>query len=395
MPHLDQLPHADSIDKPHEESRKDLKGIKEAQTFFSSFGLAIEDDGFVTKEPSEEQIVKLAAWSEGTKEDGMDMPTETAFYQKTLLAVSLWRQREGSKTNYLIGKGTGVEVSLRGNVQGRIKRPVEFSYRCHSDFELYGVDYEAGANGSNLLNKPIYTNAFKEVFGNQEYFPPTKTKGLKNIPPTLLHETAETVDLGGVQILIPQLELLFLDKFLSRESTPRPEGYDHELLAKQYVLDRALLHQYLDQLSIAPGIIEIQAIRKKEYAGHLAGIKRRFSKLKEEIHLTGKEPSIQDLVTELNNLIGIQIQTHGTERKFSVSGIRVHLWKALDAEQVDTDGNIIDKAFLEKLQNGIDKEHEDSSENDRKKHVELDELLDKIEREFDIKNLIAQTLAVL
>lgn len=69
-----------------------------------------------------------------------------------------------------------------------------------------------------------YPHAFKKVLGAQEFFPLTKTKGLKNLPPDLLHTTAEAVNFGGIEIFIPELELLFLDKYFNAEISLRPEG---------------------------------------------------------------------------------------------------------------------------------------------------------------------------
>ncbi len=395
MTDLDSLSQRRHLDNTHQKPREDTEAIKDAQNFFRSMGLALDNDGLVSQNLANAQIAKLAEWHEQTKEAGMDMPTESTFYKKVLLAVSLWHQSENEKTNYLLGKGIGVEVALKGRVSGRIKRPIEFSYRCDSDFELYGVNYAAEANGGNTTNQPIYTKPFVEVLGGQEYFPLTKTKGLKNIPPTLLHRTAETVDFGGIPVLIPQLELLFLDKFIARESTPRPEGYDHELLAKQYVLDRAKVHQYLDQLVIKPGLVEIELASIREYQSHFAGIKRQINQLKRDFEGKGGKPSAQDLVTELNKTIQDKIDPSWPERTFSFSGIRVHLWEPLAANQIDDEGNITDIAFLERFQQKLNQAKTTALEKDQKKHQELDDLFGKIEREFDPETAISQQLAVL
>lgn len=229
--------------------------MTEARDFFRGFGLPIAPNGLVDATALHpEHIDRLRKWREVVSGNmGVEMPTEDEFYRKTLLAVSLWPQKDGDAINYLIGKGAGVEVALRGNVQGRIKRPFIFPYRQHSDFELYDVKYNAGPSGENLDNTRIYPEAFVEVFGGQEYFPPTKTKGLRGLPfdqsKKLLDQTYETVDLGGIPVLIPQLELLFLDKYQAQESTPRQvDGkimIDAKLLARQYQLNTDLVHEYL------------------------------------------------------------------------------------------------------------------------------------------------------
>ena len=363
--------------------RNDVEAVEEAQNFFSSIGLAVEANGLITSEPTQEQITKLQEWQKSTTGDlGVIMPTEQDFYRKTLLAVSLWRQQEGKKTNYLLGKGTGVEVALRGNIQNRTKRPIEFSYRSHSDFELYGVDYNAGENGANLGGKPIYTEAFREVFGSQEYFPVTKTKGLKNIPPTLLHDTAEVVDFGGVPVRVPQLELLFLDKYMAKESTPRTEGHDADLLARQYVLDRARIHQYLDQLVIAPAVSEIQKRTQRDYQSQLDGIKRNIGWIRQEFEEAGVDPAPQDLVEKLNERTQAMLDIWGSESNVVSSGIRLNLWETIKPEQIDANGNIIDQDLLQRLQGKVQQMESAAIERYKGKHLEIDQLFDDIEKEF-------------
>lgn len=363
--------------------RKDQEAVKEAQNFFRSLGLVMEDNGLIDKKPTEEQIAKLHEWHEQTRgEGGIDMPTEEAFYEKVLLAISLWRQQEGEKTNYLLGKGTGVEVALRGNIAGRTKRPIEFSYRSHSDLELYGVDYEAGENGENLSGKSVYTEPFKRVFGSQEIFPLTKTKGLKNIPPTLLHETAEVVDFGGVPIRIPQLELLFLDKYEASESTPRPEGSDAELLARQYVLDRTRIYQYWEQFVMEPAVAEIQSKTRRDYQSQLDGIKRNLSWIKKEFEEEGIDFTPQDLVARINERMQSAIDLRSAKKSVSYSGVRLNLWQSLSAEQIDADGNVIDQEFLQSLQEKTMEMETATIERYKGKRQELDKLFDNIDREF-------------
>lgn len=378
---IDSFEPSSSIEQ--ETPRNDVEAIKDAQNFFRSVGLTIESNGLVTSEPTQEQITQLQEWQESTTGNlGVIMPTEQDFYRKTLLAVSLWRQHEGDKTSYLLGKGAGVEVALRGNIQNRTKRPIVFSYRSHSDFELYGVDYNAGENGTNLGGKPIYTEAFREVFGSQEFFPVTKTKGLKNIPPTLLHDTAEVVDFGGVPVRIPQLELLFLDKYMAKESTPRTEGHDADLVARQYVLDRARIHQYLDQLVIEPAVSEIQEHTQRDYQSQLDGIKRNIGWIRQEFEEAGIDPAPQDLVEKLNERTQTMLDICGSESNVVSSGIRLNLWETVKPEQIDASGNIIDQDFLQRLQDKVRKMESAAIERYREKHQEIDQLFDDIEKEF-------------
>ena len=64
--------------------------------------------------------------------------------------------------------------------------------------------------------------------------------GLKNLPESYMDETHQVVDFYGIEVLVPCLEVLYVDKMLKKESTPRPEGYDAELLAKKYKLNPEL-----------------------------------------------------------------------------------------------------------------------------------------------------------
>ena len=238
------------------------EGILDARNFFASMGIPVGDDSLASQELTKEQLQKLEAWREESSKEGVEMPTEQDFYRKVFLAASLWRQKEGDKINYLFGKGVGVEIALRGTVKNRKKKEITLSYRTHSDFDLYGVDYPLGPGGYSNVGKSPYSEQFLRVFGAQEYFHPTATKGL-SLPPTLLHDTYETVDLGGIEFLIPQLEILFLDKWLRSGVYSRPEGPDAELLAKQYSLDKAKVDMYLDRFARYPKEIDLPQEHQK------------------------------------------------------------------------------------------------------------------------------------
>ena len=362
-----------------ENNRKDIEGVQEAQNFFRSMGLSIEEDGFVTAHPTTEQINALRTWSlETMGQGGVLMMTEADFYRKTLLAVSLWRQQANETPPYLMGKGAGVEIALRGTVTGRIKRPVEFSYRPHSDFELYGVDYTTAENGANMDSTQIYPTAFQEVLDAQEYFPPTKTKGLKNIPPNLLHATAEIVDFGGVPILVPELELLFLDKYVARESTPRPEGYDAELLARQYVLDRTKIHSYADQFVIGPAIQEIHSETHTTLARHLDAVKRKIQSTKKALVENKKNSSPADVVLAVNNDIQTYLDIQGMSSRVVYAGIRLNLWEPLSPEYVDADDTIIEADYLSRLETKIATAAQAKIDLYNNIHQSLDNLFDRI-----------------
>lgn len=314
------------------------KEIEAARGFFRDLGIPLDKDGLISRELTPEQIEKLADWRRQTMEGGIEMPTEKIFYNKVFVAISLWRQKkEGGGITYILGKGTGVEIALRGNVRGREKRQPAFPYRSHSDFELYAVD----------VGIEVYSPAFMTVFGAQEYFPPTKTKGLSHLPPDLLHKTCETVDLGGIDILIPELELMYLDKRFASEATPREDGYDHELLAKRYVLDTEKVLQYLNTF-VLPGMrnkIE-ETYSPEKAASQIAGIKKYMRMYEREHELLSKtEPA--DWANALNSLF----ETH---LHMEMSDISSLYWVTLTDADFTPDRQLADEAGLKtKIQDRI------------------------------------------
>ena len=147
------------------EQRGDYVAIKNARNFFQDLGIQQDTQGFLENDLTESQISELSNWQTQTREDSVLMPTEDSFYKKVLLAVSLWHQKDDQKVNYLMGKGAGIEIALRGRSLNHKKRPVEFEYRGHSDFELYAVDYESDEVGANINRTKIYPELEKIVYG--------------------------------------------------------------------------------------------------------------------------------------------------------------------------------------------------------------------------------------
>jgi len=210
--------------------------MNEAIKYFESIGIPIKNGFIHSASLTDEHIQLLREWENKTEIDGIMMPQLEDFYRSVLVAISLNPQKnEEGKIKYLFGKGIGIEIALRGKVQGRNVFETEPIYRSHSDFELYDA------------KENIYTQYFHDIFGSQEHYPPTETKGLRDIPEGEMDNTHEIVDLDGYEILIPKLEILFLDKFLRKEVTPRESGYDCELLAKRYDLDKNLVYEYLEK----------------------------------------------------------------------------------------------------------------------------------------------------
>lgn len=231
-----------------------LDGIGEAKEFFAEQGCIVGADGLLKPPFTQDQLQKLKAYRESIKEtsNGFEMPTERDFYRSIFLAVSLWPQIKNGQIQYLVGRGAGIEVALQGDVNNRAKNDLQFLYRSHADFDLYGVNYDVDPNGFGNIGKQPYSEEFLYVFGAQEYYPLKATKGLEHIPGKFLHETAETVDLGGIPIVIPQLEILALDKLLVPGTFSRPEGSDSLLLALQYDLNRDHILEYHERFVVEP-----------------------------------------------------------------------------------------------------------------------------------------------
>jgi hypothetical protein len=355
----------------------DIEAIKGAQAFFESKGLLVESNGFISQNLNPTQIAELKRWHESTTVgSGIQMDTIDDFYKKVLLAVSLWHQSDAMGTTYLLGKGIGVEVALQGKVLGRKKKAVDFSYRSHSDFELYGVN--DGSNG----------NLFEEVFPGEESFSSEsrRTKGLVNLPPDLLSNTFETVDLGGVKILVPELEILFLDKYVAPEQTPREEGFDAELLAKQYELNRNKIHEYLDLYVIEPTIQKIEQSFEDMEEEQMEAVVDFISFSVQELQIPGEILSTDSIVNNINLKIKSHIDTYKDNLdNVSISGLELFLWKDLEPGQIDTGGNIIDPSFRKNLRERIESWKRSQIDTCKNLHAAIDTLLVKADKFIDAR----------
>lgn len=244
--------------------------MEQAKQFFAEqFGLEFNSENGFATEPTVEQLDALASWHQGTtqsNESGSEMPTEDLFYKKVLLAQALMPQVD-SKGNiqYLFGKGIGAEITTQGEVLGRSKVGGKVPYRTHSDFEIYAVNPE---HPDELEGG----ERFRHVFGNEEYFPPSRTKGLRDIPDTLLKDTAERVDLGGVILYVPKLEMQYVDKSLKnneRVEVAQKGMTDAQSIAQCYELDADDVDHILTEmyekpiLSAFDGMSEAKRLRSQ------------------------------------------------------------------------------------------------------------------------------------
>ena len=273
---------------------------------------------------NEYEINELARYAKFTKSDkGMDMPTLEIFREKIKMAIALAPQVNSSgEINYLFGKGVGAELAIRGNVKGRKKYNRNFPYRCHSDFEIYD------ANGMG------YTEEFKKVFGAQECFPKTKTKALSGMDETLMDATYETVEYEGNEYLIPELEILFLDKFLRKEGTPRKEGCDAILLLKEYDLDMEKIKKYYEQYVVKQEEVDYE----KFYDPQIEAFeKRALNEMECLLEDEEEEITLENKVNKLKQKIEIAKRFYA----YYSHGIRIDICPDIDKiEYINENGEI-------------------------------------------------------
>lgn len=273
--------------------------------FQSEFGLGMTDAGELDTEPTTEQLASLKDWHERTTADsGLIMPDFDTFTAKMILARALMPQvGSDGKVQYLFGKGAGAELALQGAVAGRSKRLNSVPYRTHSDFEIY-------AAVTDQYESIEHNGRFTAVFGSQEIYPVTATKGLKELPENLLHDTAETVSFGGVSFLVPSLEAQFVDKFeKTNESVERGlrDKTDAEWLASAYELDGEKIHTLIDNYVIAPQIAKL-AIPEEQANKNLAGLTRQIAGAKRRY----KDENPQANDSEINTAVSSDffVSTH-------------------------------------------------------------------------------------
>ena len=350
-------------------------GIEESRKKLINIGCKSEGKFLVV--PDAEVLAKLKSEVDKNFKDGALMPTLDVFYMDTLLAVSAMRQsslftNDENSIEYYPGKGWGVEIALLGNVLGRQKRNISFPYRSHSDFELYGMDFKSDKHGGKIDDEKTYTSDFKTIFGSQEIFSSNHTKGLKNLPEDLISKSATICMLGDIPIKIPELEILFLDKWIMTESTPRivqgDKMYDAECLARQYVLDPKKCHEYLENYVIQPNKEIVEENFKKKSHNQITWLERQIKSYLQE------NGDIETAISELNDW-AIPFMS------LSIKPTSLIYWKPLTVSDLDDQNNLTEN-FIENLNNLINLDKISQLEMLDKKHEQLDELFAKIDIDY-------------
>lgn len=347
--------------------------MEEARRFFVDMGLKIGQQGLLSERPSKKDIQKLKIWRQSTMgEGGIEMPDEDTFYKKVLLCVSLYRQKDkNGGLIYVLGKGIAAEIALQGTVKDReIMNDSPPPYRSHSDFEIYG----AAEQKSGELP---YSEAFREIFGAQEYL--TGTKGMRSYPRKLLLKEAEEVDLGGLRLYIPRLEVLYLDKFLRPGIKERPPGengdgpsHDSKAIRLKYRLDGREILEICDEYYEKP-TREMTRYNPEEV---LKFQRERILKALKSIMKEEETKSVDRAAKILNGEMADKIQdagmfiiTHNQRGQFYPIvpyAIYAQTWRPLDETdvKVSRQGELIglSETYLSRLKAGIVSRIEDQFE---------------------------------
>lgn len=289
----------------------------------------------INKKIEDSDIENLRLWNIETSIEGILMPNYDTFVDKVLLMNFLWEQVSDNKINYLFGMGIAIELALQGNVINRAKKNKCYPYRSHNEIYLYNVDKQH----NNFYNNTI---TFFKVFNNVNIYPKTSTTMLHNLDNNLLDNNYDTVLIHNHKLLIPKLEILFLDSYLSREMSKREEGHDYELLIKEYDLDLDLILRYLEEYYINYNI----SIGNSKYDN----LVDEQIKAIERILDTGKKVD-----RSLFNLEE-QISSYPKGNNFKYAGIYVDLWIPLSVDSVVYNKGsykIEDENYINKLKDRV------------------------------------------
>ena len=288
--------------------------------------------GIINKENySSEDIEEIRKWNIDTSHDGIIINNYDEFITKILLTLKLWPQVDNNQINYLFGKGIGVELALQGNVQNRIKYNKCYPTRSHNNIDFYAVSDVSSPN-------------FYQVFGTPTIYPTSNTSVLEALPSNMLYETKEIVSINNHQIYIPELEILFLDKYLNRELIHRKEGYDYELLMHEYDLNVDKILNYLEEYYIKPKLSMTKDRYKIIYDEQIKAIE----------YIINNSSKLNTAIEEIDSQINIYPKGLGLK----YAGIYVDLWIPLSDKCIIKDKDkkyrITDTNYLNRLMKRIE-----------------------------------------
>ena len=288
---------------------------------------------YIDKELNDIDIEKLRLWNIDTSDEGVIMPDYYSFVDKILIISKLCKQKEDDRINYLFGMGVGIELALQGNVIGRCKNNNCYPYRPHSEIYLYNVDNK---------NIEFYNSNLFKVFNKCKILNKDKTYMLNGLSNDLLDNNYDMVMINNHKVLIPCLEILFLDSYLSGGMDKRVEGYDYQLLIREYKLDVDKIINYLENYYVNYLIDNFDSKYDNLVEEQISAIERILN--------TGKRAD-----RSLFNLEE-QISSYPTGNNLKYAGIYVDLWIPLDVDSVvykNGGYKIIDNKYIEKLKSRV------------------------------------------
>ena len=279
-------------------------------------------------------IETLKKWNLDTTVDGVYMPDYDTFLNKVLLIIELYAQKE-DKINYLFGMGLAIELALQGNVYKRKKNNNCYSYRPHNSLYLYNVDKQDNSFYNN-------DNALFKVFNNICIFDKQNTVNLHNLEYSYFDNNYDIVYLCNKKIYIPKLEILFLDSYLSKQSSSRDGVHDYELLLNEYDLNLDEIIRYIENYYIDYQIKLDDSKYDNLVDEQIGAIERILN--------TGKK--IDRALFSLEE----QISAYPKGKDLKYASIYVDLWIPLYIDSIEViDGvyKITDSNYIDKLKNRI------------------------------------------
>ena len=301
---------------------------------------------------NEIDIDSIRLWNIDSSIDGVLMPDYDTFIDKVLVISKLWKQLEDNKVNYLFGMGIGIELALQGNVIGRKKNNNCYPYREHNELYLYDVNSPCSSQILKVFNPNVYGK--------------TKTFVLNGMNEDLMDNDYDVVMIHNHKVLIPCLEILFLDSYLSGGMERRKEGSDYELLINEYQLDVNKVISYLENYYIR-SLVE--------------NSDKRYDNLVEE--------QIEAIERILNNgkradrsLFSLeeQISAYPTGKNLKYAGIYVDLWIPVDVDSIvykNGSYKIIDDKYIEKLKTRVYLYKENEMQRYEEITIEIKNLLER------------------
>ena len=283
-----------------------------------------------------EDIKDIRKYHLDTYNEGIVISNYQEFINKIILITKLWPQEQNNKINYLFGSEIAIELALQGNVLNRRKNNHCYPLKKHGEIVLYDtkiIDLGDTKESANIKN----------AFGNIECYNYTNTKVLSGLEKELLDKNHDTVILNNEKILIPELEILFLDSYLQKELNPRKEGYDYELLLMEYELDTEKIINYLEEYYIKPKINN-----DKRYYDEL--LEKQVKAIERILNNGGK------IITNLENLES-QVNLFPKGKNMTYAGILIDLWIPLTMNNIVYKNKyyvIEDNKYIEKLKKRVE-----------------------------------------